>query len=110
MEHNTLINTGARPIYLDVSCEVHYNVGWVTENCGTATIPANTKSYQVSFEMAGTPTVVKVTPQFDVSGRWWISNLTWASGTSILSGAFTFNRSYSGLYNGIIHWNAEYIP
>jgi len=86
------------------------NIGFITENGGSAIIPANTKSYQVSFEMARTPTVVKVTPQFDVSGRWWISNLTWASGTSILSGAFTFNRTYSGLYSGIIHWNAEYIP
>ncbi|MHA1289763.1 MAG: hypothetical protein ACTSPB_20460 [Candidatus Thorarchaeota archaeon] len=84
--------------------------GYVTANSGTAIIPADTKSHQVAFELAGTPTVVKITPQFDVSGRWWISNLTWASGTSILSGAFTFNRTYSGLYSGIIHWNAEYIP
>jgi len=90
--------------------KVEGNIGFVTENAGTAIIPANTNSYQVSFEMARTPTVVKVTPQFDVSGRWWISNLSWASGTSILSGAFTFNRTYSGLYSGIIHWNAEYIP
>ncbi|MHA1290827.1 MAG: right-handed parallel beta-helix repeat-containing protein, partial [Candidatus Thorarchaeota archaeon] len=89
---------------------IKLNTGYVTENAGTAIIPANAKSHQVSFEMAGTPTVVKVTPQFDVSGRWWISNLTWASGTSILSGAFNFNRTYSGLYSGIIHWNAEYIP
>jgi len=90
--------------------KIHNNIGFVTKNCGTTIIPANTRSYQVSFEMAGTPTVVKVTPEFNVSGQWWISNRNWASGTSILSGAFTFNRTYSGLYSGIIHWNAEYIP
>jgi len=86
---------------------VKNNYGFATENCGTASIPANTKSHQVSFEMAGTPTVVKVTPEFDVSGRWWISNLT-SPGSG--SGAFNFNRTYSGLYSGIIHWNAEYLP
>jgi len=83
------------------------NVGYKTEARGVAIIPANTRSHQVSFEMAGTPTVVKITPQFDVSGRWWISNLT-SLGSG--SGAFNFNRTYSGLYSGIIHWNAKYIP
>jgi len=109
---SNIVNTGT--IYYvnhwDGSKTITRRVDPRYENCGSTVIPANTKSHQVSFEMAGTPTVVKVTPQFDVSGRWWISNLTWASGTSILSGAFTFNRTYSGLYSGIIHWNAEYIP
>jgi len=107
---NYLLDNLSGVAIFERSAIVMHNIGYVTKNYGTAIIPANTKSYQVSFEMAGTPTIVKVTPEFDVSGRWWISNLTWASGTSILSGAFTFNRTYSGLYSGIIHWNAEYKP
>jgi len=93
-----------------VGTKLYANRNFITENSGNSIIPANTKSHQISFEIARTPTIVDVTPQFDVSGRWWISNISWASGTSILSGAFNFNRTYSGLYSGIIHWNAEYRP
>mgnify|MGYP000483419712 CR=1 FL=1 len=82
-----------------------WNRGYVTENSGTAIIPANTKSHQVVFDLVGAPTVVKVTPQFDVSGRWWISNLISGAGGI---GQFTFNRTYSGLYSGVLHYNAYY--
>jgi len=90
------------------------NIGYITENSGTAIIPANAKSCQVTFPMNIAPTVVKVTPSFDVSGRYWVSGLTYlgliASGAYGPSGyysRFTFNRTYSGLYSGIIYWNAE---
>jgi len=108
------IFSGAPTLVIAANSVYKNNINFVTENSGTATIPANTKSYQVTFPFNTTPSVVKVTPSFDVSGRYWVSGLTYlgliASGAHGPSGyysRFTFNRTYSGLYSGIIYWNAE---
>jgi len=115
IEHNRIDPCALEVIHVaGANTVVRYNQGYVTENDGTAIIPANTKSYQVTFPMNVAPTVVKVTPSFDVSGRYWVDSLTYlgliASGAYGPSGyysRFTFNRTYSGLYSGIIYWNAE---
>jgi len=88
--------------------------GFVTEYGGSEIIASGTFIQQITFPMHGIPTMVKVTPGFDVSGQYWVNTLTHlglisggAYGSSGYYSRFTFNRSYSGLYSGIIYYNAE---
>jgi parallel beta-helix repeat protein len=51
-----------------------YNIGYVTENSGTATITAGQTSVNVTHGLAAMPTRVQLTPTTDTAGkRYWIS-------------------------------------
>jgi len=52
------------------------NPEYVTENSGTATIPAGSTSVTVNHGLADTPTKVLVTPIGDPGGRFWVANIT----------------------------------
>jgi len=79
--------------------DVKRNIGYVTENGGTATISSSTY-VDVTHGLAGTPTTINVTPATSGTGDWYLSNI----------GATTFriNVANSGTYT--FHWTAEYKP
>lgn len=53
---------------------VRGNIGYVTENSGTATVTAGTTSVNVTHGLATTPTRVILTPTTDTGGkRYWVS-------------------------------------
>jgi len=54
---------------------VKYNIGYLTENSGTATIPAGSTSVTVEHGLASTPSKVIVTPIGDPGDRWWVANV-----------------------------------
>jgi len=75
------------------------NVGYVTENSGTATISSSTY-VDVTHGLAGTPTVINVTPATSGTGDWYLSNIG--------DTTFRINVANSGTYT--FHWTAEYKP
>lgn len=74
------------------------NVGYLTENSGTATIPANQTSVTVNHGLATTPGKVLVTPRGNV-GTVWVSARDATS--------FTVNCSTAPSADTIIDWYAE---
>jgi len=52
------------------------NVGYTTENSGTATIPAGSTRVTVNHGLAGMPSKVVVTPLGDPGDRFWVENVT----------------------------------
>jgi hypothetical protein len=75
------------------------NVGYVSENSGTATISAST-SVVVTHGLAGTPNVVTVTPRSTGYGTFAVTART--------STTFTITVTTSGTYT--FDWYAEYHP
>ncbi len=75
------------------------NLGFTTTFSGTATITSSTY-VDVTHGLAGTPTVINVTPATSGTGDWYISDI----------GATTFriNVANSGTYT--FYWTAEYKP
>jgi len=55
---------------------IKFNDGYVTENSGTATIPAGSTKVTVSHGLAATPSKVLVTPIGDPGDRYWVENIT----------------------------------
>lgn len=49
------------------------NVGYATENRGTASVTGAVNSVAVNHLLAGTPTVVNVTPAQGGQGDWWVT-------------------------------------
>lgn len=47
------------------------NIGYVTENTGSTTIPASATSITVTHGLAATPTNVTVTPKGNIGSCWW---------------------------------------
>jgi len=75
------------------------NIGFVTENSGTATISSSTY-VDVTHGLAGTPTTINVTPATSGTGDWYLSNIG--------DTTFRINVANSGTYT--FHWTAEYKP
>jgi hypothetical protein len=72
--------------------------GYVTENKGTATIPANSTSVTVAHGLAGTPSKVVVTPRGNI-GSVWVSA---RDATNI-----TINCSTAPTTSVVVDWEAE---
>lgn len=89
---NGIVKVGANTV-------VKQNVGYVTENSGTATISSGT-SVVVTHGLAGTPTVVIVTPRSTGYGSFAVTART--------STTFTITVTISGTYT--FDWYAEYKP
>jgi hypothetical protein len=79
--------------------EIKHNMGYVTENSGTATISSGT-SVVVTHGLAGTPTVVTVTPRSTGYGTFAVTDRN--------STTFTITVTTSGTYT--FDWYAEYKP
>ena len=79
--------------------KIHHNIGFITENSGTATISSGT-SVIVTHGLAGTPTVVIVTPRSTGYGSFAVTART--------STTFTITVTVSGTYT--FDWYAEYYP
>jgi len=77
---------------------VKRNLGYVTENSGTATIAAGTTSVTVAHGLAATPTKVLVTPRADI-GDVWVSA---RDATNI-----TINCDTAPVGDVIVDWYAE---
>jgi len=78
---------------------VHHNLGYITENSGTATISSST-SVTVTHGLAGTPTSVIAITNATAAGDVAI--------TSITATQFTVTVVSSGTY--AVYWYAEYKP
>jgi len=63
------------PTLTGTHIEVEDNIGYVTENSGTATIPAGSTSVTVSHGLAAAPSKVLVTPIGDPGDRFWVANI-----------------------------------
>jgi len=80
---------------------VKNNIGFITENSGTATIANGTSSVQVAHGLAGTPTVVVLGPTHsEVADAVWSADATYI--TITVPSAVTADRDIS--------WYAEYTP
>jgi hypothetical protein len=81
------------------SNNVRYNIGYKTENQGSATISAST-TVVVNHGLVGAPTSVTVTSQANGYGTVWV--------TSVSSTQFTIAVTTSGTYS--FYWSAVYWP
>ena len=70
-------------------------------NSGTATIPAGSTSVTVNHGLAGTPTIVTVTPSADI-GDVWVDSVT--------STSFTIHCETAPSSDVTVYWYAEYKP
>lgn len=96
---NTFLNVDT-PIYQQqANTVVKYNIGYVTENKGTATIAANTTSITVSHGLASTPSKVIVTPIGDPGTRYWVASVGATSFNIVLATAQTTAINF--------YWEAE---
>ena len=75
------------------------NVGYATENKGTATIPAGSTSVTVSHGLAAAPSKVLVTPIGDPGDRFWVANVDADSFDIVLATAPSEDKSF--------YWHAE---
>jgi len=82
-----------------VNTIVKQNVGYPTENSGTATIPAGNTSTTVSHGLMCTPSKVFITPLRQLIGQIWVENIT---GTS-----FAIRVSEAPTVNLPVAWYAE---
>jgi hypothetical protein len=78
---------------------VKFNVGYLTENSGTATIPAGSTSVAVNHGLACTPSKVFITPLSQPPGSIWVSDITGAT--------FKVNVSSAPTTDLPIVWYAE---
>ena len=76
------------------------NIGFVTENSGSATITSGSTSVTVSHGLAGTPDVVTVTPSGNLTV--WVDSLT--------SSSFTIHCYPAPSSDTTVYWVAEYKP
>jgi len=74
---------------------------YITVNSGTATISAGSTSVTVNHGLAGTPTIVTVTPSEDI-GDVWVDSVT--------STSFTIHCEAAPSSDVIVYWYAEYKP
>ena len=79
--------------------KVHHNIGYVTENSGTATIPAGSTSVTVSHGLADTPSKVLVTPIGDPGDRFWVANVGSSSFDIVVATAPSADTDF--------YWQAE---
>jgi len=90
------------PVYVASGANPHgiikRNIGYVTENSGTATIAAGTTSVTVAHGLSATPSKVIVTPRDNI-GSVWVSA---RDSTNI-----TINCSTAPTTNVIVDWYAE---
>lgn len=92
----------SNPVYLQgLHSKVENNIGFITKNSGTATIPSSQTSVTVNHGLAGTPTVITVTPRDNV-GAVWVSARN--------STSFTITCGTAPSSNVIVDWYAEYKP
>jgi hypothetical protein len=77
------------------------NINYVTKNSGTATIPTSQTSVTVNHGLAGTPTVITVTPRGNI-GAVWVSARN--------STSFTITCGTAPSSDTIADWYAEYKP
>lgn len=76
--YNEIDGYTAYAVYECASAEVFGNIGWVTENTGTATVANGTTSIAVNHGLSETPTRVIVTPAEDPTNPvtyWWVDTL-----------------------------------
>jgi parallel beta-helix repeat protein len=97
---NVFVNvTVSKIVKVGANTRVKFNQGFKTENSGSATISAST-SVNVTHGLAGTPTVVTVTPRSTGYGSFAVTART--------STTFTITVTTSGTYT--FDWYAEYTP
>jgi hypothetical protein len=71
-----IFNNGNKPIYPGGNVKLMKNPIYVTENSGTAVIPASSTRVTVSHGLARAPTKVLITPLGPPQGKLWIENIT----------------------------------
>ena len=70
------ITTGGKIKTVGANTIVRRNIGYLTENSGTATITAGNTSVTVNHGLASTPSKVLVTPLSDPGDRYYVTNIT----------------------------------
>jgi len=78
---------------------VERNIGYVTENGGTATIPNGSSSVVVDHGLAVAPSVVKLTGTHSEVANCWVTNVT--------STQFTINAPAAVTADRDVYWQAE---
>jgi len=101
IESNYIINSTTAIVKVGANTEVRRNKGYITENSGTATISAGSTSVTVNHGLAGTPTVITVTPSADI-GDVWVDSVT--------STSFTIHCETAPSSDVTVYWYAEYKP
>lgn len=102
ISYNELYGNTIQPILkIGAHTKVAYNNGYVTENSGTATIPASQTSVTVNHGLAGIPTVITVTPRGNI-GSVWVSARN--------STSFIITCGTAPTSDTIVDWYAEYKP
>jgi len=98
-DYNTIANNVLTSVIkVGANTVVKRNMGYITENSGTATIVAGTTSVTVAHGLAAAPTKVLVTPRADI-GDVWVSA---RDGTNI-----TINCDTAPAADVIVDWRAE---
>jgi len=90
------VNPNCQKVYLENI------IGYVTENCGTATIPSGQTSVTVEHGLAGTPTIVFIEVNHDELKDYKITNKTSTQFTVEVPNAVSADRTFS--------WRAWYEP
>jgi len=103
IQGNNLVNNALAGMNVSTgacaSSEIHHNLGFNTENSGSAIISSSTV-VTVNHGLVATPTSVTVTMGSSGTGDYYISDLT--------STQFTVHVTSSGTYT--VYWYAEYTP
>jgi len=81
--------------------QVSGNLGYITENSGSATITSGSTSVTVNHGLAGTPTTITVTPAGNI-GNVWVDSIT--------STSFTIHCETAPSSDTTVYWYAEYKP
>ena len=95
-------NTGTNLADAGTNTIVRDNVGWVTENSGTATLLNANTSIVVAHGLAATPTSISITfaeNPTNLIADWWIDTIGAAN--------FTLNGSNPGASNLDFGWEAK---
>jgi len=91
------------PVYVASGANAHgiikRNIGYVTENSGTAVIPAGQTRVTVNHGLASAPSKVLITPLGQPTGKIWVENITSTSFDIVTDTAPTSNLT--------VAWYAE---
>jgi len=97
-----IIQDAATLVYVDpaaTNVKVKNNLGYITENKGTAVIPAGSTRVTVNHGLAAAPTKIIVTPLGDPGDRFWVENVTDTSFDIVVATAPAADISF--------YWEAE---
>jgi hypothetical protein len=95
---NVFREVQSSPITGLINSKPRFNVGYITSNSGTATIPSGQTSVTVAHNLVTTPSKVLVTPRVNI-GSVWVSARN--------STHFTISCSSTPTADTIVDWYAE---